>query len=915
MGSSDGTLQGIAKILDNGPDASRMNVVLVAEGFTAAQEGVFDSLCNDFVAALQAETWYPILGNAINVHRLRVHSDESGVDEPNSCPDGASGSGTSVDTYFDATFCNSNIWRCMRGDYNLVRLTLNTEFGGNWHVAIVLANTTDHGGCANDNVSFTHVGPGWENTALHEMGHNFGLADEYHYWAGCDTTETNCRGLGISCDHAPAGEPEEPNVTTETSRDALKWRHLLSPGVPVPTMENPDCSNCDDRPNVLSDDDAVGLYEGAKYFHCGRYRGAYRCRMRNSGESFCRVCVEAIAAELNEYIPATPTMEVAPLVLDFGDVAYGLTLYLPFEVRNVRTGRPGAIDVSVSAPTGGFAFAPDTETSFTLPAPIFEAQTERRVYVAFTAPTSGGPSSGQVTVTRTDDPSATPVVVTLQANAVPPPPVDSVLVIDRSGSMSGASGTVGMSKMEMSIEAANLYVSLLKDNDQIGIVRYNDASGASDVLLNMIVAGDETTGTGRANARSVLTPANLHPDDSTSIGAGIINGSSVLDGGTADARALVVLTDGRQNTSPDIPAGTAVVLTKTPRQRVFAVGLGLNQLEDRLHQIASVTNGTAQITGDLVDEREFLLQKLYVQILSDVGEEAFVRDPRQIANPGDRQSTTIHIGEVDVAADFVVVYRRTNVFPKYLKLELEAPDGTLFTPWDLAPLPNAEYVQRPGHAYFRWQFPTFPDKPDQHKGAWKVWVENLAHGEYFNAGILVYSVMAKARSDLRLGGRVIQADYKPGSQMEIVLEPTLFGLPVELNAPVRVRVTRPDGVVRTVTLSRDEYGAYRSTFADTGLVGPYQMRAEVSVTTPAGHRVTRYRQMTGLIFVPGQSGDGYRPDDKLCREARRALKILHEIIERCCRERKKKDDLKRLRSVSKKHLVAEIARRLDDDQV
>jgi hypothetical protein len=906
MGSSDGTVQSITKILDNGPDNSRMNVVLVAEGFTSAEQATFNSLCSDFVAALQAETWYPVLGGAINVHRLSVDSDDSGTDEPATCADGAVGSGTTVDTYFDAQFCGSNIWRCLSGDYTLVRDTLDAWFV-EWDVGIVLVNTTGHGGCASGNVSWTSVRSGWENIALHEMGHNFGLADEYHYYEGCGSGETGH-------DTAPAGEPFRPNITSETNRDDLKWRHLLTPGVSVPTMENPDCTQCDNRANVLSDDDAIGLFEGAGYYHCGLYRGAYRCRMRNSSNPFCRVCTQAIAEYLNTFIPATPTMEVEPLLLDFGDIAYGLTLYLAFEVRNVRTGRPGEIEVSVSNPTGEFSLAPDTESTFTLPAPVFEAHTSRLVFIAFTAVDTGGPTfSGQVVVTRSDDPSVAPITVNLQARAVAPPPVDSVLVIDRSGSMSGATGVQGRSKMDLAIEAANLYVSLLKDNDQIAIVRYNDTSGAGDVLLHMISAGDEVSGVGRANARAVLTPVNLHPDDATSIGAGIINGSSQLDTGTANARALVVLTDGRQNTHPDIPAATAIVNTKAPQQRVFAVGLGLNQLEDRLHQIASVTNGTAEITGDLVNEREFLLQKLYVQILSDVADEAFVRDPKRVANPGDRQFTTIYLSEVDVAADFIVVFRQTGVFPKYMRVELEAPDGTIYKPSDIAALPNAEFVLQPGHAYFRWKFPTFPDTPHQHKGAWIVWVENRAYGEYFLDGILTYSVMAKARSDLRLGGRVVQTDHKPGSQMEIILEPTLFGLPIELDAPVRVKITRPDGVLRTLALDQDEYGAYRATFADTGLVGPYMMQSEVWVTTPAGHRVTRFRHMSGLIYLPGGPDDWDGSGDELCREARRALEILHRVIERCCKERDQEDDITHLRYVAKKHLLAEIARRLDED--
>ena len=200
-------------------------------------------------------------------------------------------------------------------------------------------------------------------------------------------------------------------------------------------------------------------------------------------------------------------MEVEPLLLDFGDVAVGLTLYLAFEVRNVRTGVPGAIEVSIANPTGQFSLAPGTETTFTLAAPIFEAFTSRLVFVAFTAPAAGGPAfPGQVVVSRTDDPGAPSFTVNLQARAVEPRPVDSVLVIDRSGSMSDPTGVFGVDKIDMAIEAANLYVSLLKDNDKIGVVRYHHLSGPGDVLLAMTTAGDPAAGAGRLAARSVLTP-------------------------------------------------------------------------------------------------------------------------------------------------------------------------------------------------------------------------------------------------------------------------------------------------------------------------------------------------------------------------------------------------------------------------
>jgi hypothetical protein len=905
MGANDGSVLGLTRILGSAPDANHYNIVLVAEGFTQAQQPTFNSRCADFVTALQAEPWYAATCNAINVHRLNVTSTDSGCDDPSNCPDGSTGSGTTVNTYFDAHFCGSGVRRCLTGDASLVRSTVDGVMP-QWEVALVIVNTTAYGGCAGRNVAWTSIRSGWTNVALHELGHaGFGLADEYQYWEGCGSGETDR-------DNAPTWEPGEPNVTTVTTRANLKWRNLVRAETPIPTMLNPDCTKCDQRPNVLTNDDIVGLYEGAQYYHCGRFRPAYRCRMRNNQEAFCRVCVEAILERLGNHVTPTPRLDVVPQSLDFGQVAHGLTIYRAFEVRNVRLCMPGPMRVQLGAPTGVFSYAPGTETSFTLPSPVLEAYTSRTVFVAFTSPVSGGPNfTGVLTVSTPDDATNPSDTVTLTAEAVTPPPVDSVLVIDRSGSMQGATGIPNEDKADHAIKAAQLYVSLLKQNDRIGVVRYNDqARDPQDILLTLRVAGDLTSGAGRLAAASVLTKTNLNPTGYTSIGGGILLGSKILDAAVANSRALVVLTDGIQNRSPDIPTATAVVSAKTPRQRVFAVGLGLHQLQDKLKQIATVTNGMTQITGDLVAHKEFLLQKLYVQILSDASDEAFVKDPPRLALAGHKQSNLVYLGEVDVSADFIVAFRPTNVFPKYLSVWLEAPDGSMITMADAASLPNVSFVEQSNHVFYRVQFPAWPDKPQAHMGAWKVWVENLALGEYFLAGNLHYSVMVKARSDLRLAGRIVQTDYRPGSTMTVILEPSLYGQPVVVDPPVEVSIERPDGVRRTIQLQQQAQGGYVGEFHDTYLVGPYLASSTVWVTTPRGERVTRYRHMTGLIFDPvgdgGEWEDGHGSEDP-CVKAQAALRVLAELIERCC----KQGHVLEGEQLSNEDLIEAITRRLD----
>jgi hypothetical protein len=1008
MSASDGTVLGITKILDNGPDDQRFNIVIVAEGFqnTTADQNAFNDRCQEIVDEFRAEPWFGVgLLAAINVHRLNVTSTDAGADNPATCADMSTATATTAATFFDASYCTSGARRCLGADWTLVRDTVTASIA-TWHAAVVLVNSTLRGGCASGNVFATALSTDWLDTVMHELGHAaFGLADEYSTYQGCTSGETDR-------DNAPAGEPVEPNITAASSLGGLKWAHLVGPLTPVPTMQNPDCSECDTRANPRPDDLEIGLFEGAGYYHCGYYRPAYACRMRNSSRPYCRVCVEAVHDRLRPFfqgapalaasateldfgnvgagstmtltfeasnvgtVPVTgisitssspnfavapaaigtlapgdgqfisvtfgpvfmtgarngtvlvtsnapalsievrafvctpaPSMQVvtadASLTLNFGDVGRRLTMYRWFEVRNRRTLCPAQLSVTVSPPPAGFDYAPGTALTFTLPAPT-QAQpfTARRIYAAFPSPPTGGPDfSGTLTVTTPDDPVTSSVSLGLSARAVDPPPVDSVLVMDRSGSMSEPTGVPGAAKVDLAIQAANLYISLLKDNDRIGVVRFNDsAANPGDVLRTLVVAGDPTSTTGgRADARSVLTLANLAPTGATSIGGGTILGSTVLDSAVADARAIVVLTDGIQNRNPDIPTATTTVAGKSPRQRVFAVGLGLNQLEDRLVELASVTNGVAQITGELAGDREFLLQKLYVQILSDVADEAFVQDPTEILYPGTERATDVWIGEVDVAADFIVAYRTATAYP-YIELWLEAPDGTIVRPGDAGgTFANFLFVSGSGHVYFRVQFPAFPGDPRAHIGRWRVWLASrkgrhaLTHagGAYGSGAPFYYAVMAKARSDLRLGGRVVQAAYLPGSPMTILLEPTLYGQPVRLDAPVEARVTRPDGVVRLVTFNESSYGQYKASFDDTPLLGAYPIAAAVGATTPLGNRVTRYRHLTGLIFRPGRGGssDGGRADgdhgsghdagDRECREALEMFKRLQQLLEHC----------------------------------
>ncbi|HWO13305.1 MAG TPA: M64 family metallopeptidase [Polyangiaceae bacterium] len=279
MSTSDGTVIGASQVFGSAPRNRAFNVVLLAEGFTAAQQNDFNNACNAFVGSIQDTRPFNELSPAINVFRVNVSSTDSGADDPAS----AGGTGATARTYFDATFGGNGIRRllvCNATTALQVAAAQIPEFS----VVLLVVNSTVYGG-SGGSVGTYSLASGATEIAIHEMGHTaFGLADEYPYYAGGNET---------GHDHHPATEPGEPNVTINSDRNTLKWRWAVAAGTAIPTTSNPNCAQVDTRPSPVPGG-TVGLFEGAHYYHCGAYRPEFSCKMQALGLPFCRVCQQAI---------------------------------------------------------------------------------------------------------------------------------------------------------------------------------------------------------------------------------------------------------------------------------------------------------------------------------------------------------------------------------------------------------------------------------------------------------------------------------------------------------------------------------------------------------------------------------------------------------------------------------------------
>lgn len=288
MGTQDGAIIGITRVVDNGPASERFNIVLVSEGYQKNEVANFYIHCQQFVDKLFATAPFKDMRCAFNIYRLDVISSDSGANDPIAC----GGTGATPKTYFDATYCGfEGIRRALTVNATLAR-TVVEQYVPEWHQILVVVNSTIWGGTGGT-VGTTSLAPDWEHIAIHEMGHTaFGLADEYPYLKGCD--------IDTSHDSYTGPEPLAPNVTTNIDRNTIKWRDLVLPSTPLPTTVNPDCRLCDTQTNPVPDG-TVGAFEGALYHHCGVYRPEYNCAMRVIAP-FCKVCQRRIRETLTPFV-------------------------------------------------------------------------------------------------------------------------------------------------------------------------------------------------------------------------------------------------------------------------------------------------------------------------------------------------------------------------------------------------------------------------------------------------------------------------------------------------------------------------------------------------------------------------------------------------------------------------------------
>ncbi len=270
-------------ILKSGDPAEKIDVAVVAEGYTAEEMDKFYEHAKVAVDAILAHAPFNEYKDRFNFVAVALESKDSGVSVPREGLWLDTAVGSNYDTFYMDRYLTTTC----------VRMMHDKLCGVPYEHLVILANTDTYGGGGifNSYTLTTARHRDFKPVVVHEFGHSFaGLADEYFY----DDQFVEY--------YYPQSEPWEQNITTLYDFES-KWNDMLPKVIQVPTpVQLPLESVWTRIKEGATPESQIGVYEGAGYQSKGVYRSYPDCRMKtNAAESFCPVCRRAIARMIEFY--------------------------------------------------------------------------------------------------------------------------------------------------------------------------------------------------------------------------------------------------------------------------------------------------------------------------------------------------------------------------------------------------------------------------------------------------------------------------------------------------------------------------------------------------------------------------------------------------------------------------------------
>ena len=246
-------------LIKTGAIKRRVNIVILPDGYTAAELPKFKNDADTFISYLFQKPPFDKYKPYFSVYTVAVPSAESGVTHPQNATDEATTNPQPIETkntFFGTSFDTGKIHRLLSytKTTNLTSV-LATNFPS-YDVIFIIVNTPYYGGAGGFTATFS-LNAASSEIGVHELGHSFpGLADEY--W--------------------PGGGRETLNMTFDKNPVTNRWKNWLNtPG--------------------------IGIFDHTAPGQAVAKPANGTCRMEFLNREFCSVCREGFVEKILKLIP------------------------------------------------------------------------------------------------------------------------------------------------------------------------------------------------------------------------------------------------------------------------------------------------------------------------------------------------------------------------------------------------------------------------------------------------------------------------------------------------------------------------------------------------------------------------------------------------------------------------------------
>ncbi|MCB2178401.1 VWA domain-containing protein [bacterium] len=410
-------------------------------------------------------------------------------------------------------------------------------------------------------------------------------------------------------------------------------------------------------------------------------------------------------------------------------------------------------------------------------------------------------------------------------------PIEVVLVIDRSGSMSG-------DNLLMAQNSAQMFVDLMRPGDKIGVVSFNSTAYIEFPLQEIL--SPDAPGYIDIKAQAQTAIEQITAGGGTSIGAGLETGRQQLNENGLDdpIRLMVLLSDGEETNAPYYDDVLPSIIADKIIVHTLALGIGADK--DTMLDIADQTGGIYRY--NLSNKMTDIFYAIFSKVYSESG-------VKRIEGTVPSDTTIDEFVEVD--STIAQIRFSLNWPGSDLDLTLVQPDGTLINPIIAESDPNITYTSNSTYEFYT----IFAPQP----GLWTMKI----FGKSTGAEGEDYIATAMARDTM-----VVSVDVD-GENQTVGHPITLFasvdhsqadgGGEHILGASMSVTVVDPSESQYVFELYDDglhedglaDDGIYSNSFSNTNLEGSYNFNVRISgINNIYGEAFTREYSLSTVVTAP-----------------------------------------------------------------